>query len=173
MPNNSDGAGGWITPVLLGAVLGPTLQLQQPALWGLPAYVLLGISGLIAGAVSARIANASWRLAVVFATAALLAFSLCGWRAAVFAAQGIDEALEGRDLTVTGMVAAMPQRSETGVRFRLQVEAATAGGTPVRLPPQLYLGWYAAPCRAQATRWSCTDRLRTCMPASAGGWPCA
>src|SRR4051794_29750954 len=98
MPNNNDGAGGWITPALLGAVLGPMLQLQQPALWGLPAYVLLGVSGLIAGAASARIATASWRVTAVFATAALLAFSLCGLRAAAFAAQGLDATLEGRDV---------------------------------------------------------------------------
>ena len=44
MQNNNDG-GGRLTPALLGAVVGPALQVQQPALWGWPAYVaLLGLA---------------------------------------------------------------------------------------------------------------------------------
>lgn len=40
-------------------------------------------------------------------------------------------------------VAAMPQRSESGLRFRLDVESAQQQGQAVRLPPRLYLAWYA------------------------------
>src|SRR3954470_12948096 len=38
----------------------------------------------------------------------------------------------------------MPHRSDAGLRLRLEVEAAARGEQPVQLPPQLFLGWYAA-----------------------------
>lgn len=73
----------------------------------------------------------------------MLGFALCGLRATVFLGQGLNPALEGRDLAVVGLVAAMPQRNDGGLRFRLAVESATLDGAPVALPPQLLLGWYA------------------------------
>jgi competence protein ComEC len=147
--------GGWMTPALLGAVLGPALQLQQPALWAGAVYgsmAALGL-GMLAAVFSlgvrarvvqslARWQRAGVRAVVVLLAAVLLAFGLTGLRASHFIARGLDPALEGRDLLVTGVVAAMPQRNETGVRFRLEVEAATAAGAPVRVVPQVYLGWY-------------------------------
>jgi competence protein ComEC len=115
------------------------------------------------------------RAVFILLACALLAFALCGLRAARFAAQGLDPELEGRDIAVTGVVAAMPQRNETGVRFRLEVEDASAGGSPVRIPPQLYLGWYGgaipdrdgmlelqrqAPELRAGERWQMTVRLK-------------
>ena len=135
-------AGRWITPALAGAVLGPALQLQQPALWPAAAYAGLGVLGLLV------LAAAAWRRrdrggsALALLAVALLAFAACGWRADRFLARGLDPALEGRDLMVTGIVAAMPQPHEAGLRFRLEVESATAGGAPVRLAPLLSLGWH-------------------------------
>ncbi|MDP3170512.1 MAG: DNA internalization-related competence protein ComEC/Rec2, partial [Polaromonas sp.] len=38
---------------------------------------------------------------------------------------------------------AMPQRFDDGLRFRFAVESARLDGAPVRLPPRVYLGWYA------------------------------
>ena len=153
--HDNPGRGGWMTPTLWGAVLGPALQLQQPALWDGPVYALLVASALVGLAVIYAIglrapavpSGARWGQAVVRAgaillAAALLAFGLTGLRASHFLSHGLDPALEGRDVVVTGVVAAMPQRNETGTRFRLEVEAATAGGAPLRLVPQLYLGWY-------------------------------
>lgn len=132
----------WITPALAGAVLGPALQVQQPALWPAAAYAGLGVLGL------AVLAGAAWRRpGRGAAVLALLAFALagfgaCGWRADRFLARGLDPALEGRDLVVTGIVAALPQQHEAGLRFRLEVESATTGGVAVRLVPLLSLGWY-------------------------------
>ena len=139
--NNDQRAGGWATPAPLGAVLGPALQLQQPALWEGAAYAAMAAAaiGLL---LWARSRKARARSLIILMALALLGFGLTGLRASRFAAQGLDPALEGRDVTVTGIVAAMPQRSETGLRFRLKVESATVGGSPVRLVPQLYLGWY-------------------------------
>lgn len=132
----------WITPALAGAVIGPALQVRQPALWEATAYAALGVLGmtLLAGAAWWRGGRGGW--AIVLLAFALVGFAACGWRADRFLARGLDPALEGRDLVVTGIVAAMPQQHEAGLRFRLEVESATAGGVPVRLVPLLSLGWY-------------------------------
>ncbi|MBA3772849.1 MAG: DNA internalization-related competence protein ComEC/Rec2 [Ramlibacter sp.] len=143
MPNNHQRAGGWITPALLGAVVGTAVQLHQPALWDGAAYALLAAAavGTLFFARSPRHRWVTGPAAVLLAIAAA-AFAVAGLRACAFAAQALDPAMEGRDVTVVGIVAAMPQRNETGVRFRLRVESASVGGAPVRLVPQLYLGWY-------------------------------
>ncbi len=85
-----------------------------------------------------------WRRCTAFAAAALLAFSLCGLRATAFGHDALTPALEGRDIAVVGVVAAMPQRSEVGLRFRFSVESAMLDGAPAALPPQIYLSWYSS-----------------------------
>ncbi|NMM82631.1 DNA internalization-related competence protein ComEC/Rec2, partial [Acidovorax sp. SRB_14] len=95
--------------------------------------------------------------------------------AAHFAAQALAPALEGRDIRVTGVVAAMPQPIAAGLRLRLAVESAQLDGAAVRVPPLIDLGWYAgvwrdAPDPAQAQRpppplragerWQLTVRLK-------------
>jgi len=137
--------GGWMTPALAGAVLGPALQLQQPALWGGLEYAGLAVLGLALFALARPIGRTFVRVALILLAAGVLAFGLGGARALQFLSQSLDSQLEGKDLSVTGVVAAMPQRNETGLRFRFEVESAAAEGRPVRLPPQVYLGWYGAP----------------------------
>jgi competence protein ComEC len=138
--------GRWLMPLLAGAVLGPALQLQQAALWPWFAYAgAVGAGALLAGSRRVR-AHAG----LVLAAAALAAFGAAGWRADAFVAQGLDPALEGRDLAVTGIVAAMPQTSEAGIRFRFEVESAASDDEPVRVPPQLSVGWYAGPLPTEA-----------------------
>ncbi len=133
MQNNNHG-GARLTPALLGAVLGPALQLQQTVLWAWPVYAALLV--VAAGVFALR------RVPAILLAAAVLMFALCGLRAAHFSSQALDPALEGRDIAVVGVVAGMPQRNETGVRFRFEVESAAAAGQPVRFPQQIYLGWY-------------------------------
>jgi len=77
------------------------------------------------------------------AAIALLAFSLTGLRAARQAAQALAPELERQDVQVLGMVAAMPQPHEAGVRFAFEVEQAWRAGQPVELPPRLVVGWYS------------------------------
>ncbi|GAO26977.1 DNA internalization-related competence protein ComEC/Rec2 [Alicycliphilus sp. B1] len=72
--------------------------------------------------------------AFAWLAAALLTWSVCGLRAAAFLAGALAPQLEGRDLRVTGVVAAMPQPRETGLRLRLEVESALLDGAPVRVP---------------------------------------
>jgi len=137
---------GWGTPALLGAVLGAALQVRQPVLWPWPAYATSAALGLLA-ALAVAFSISVWRGAAVragcaFLAASLLSFSGCGWRALDFAAHALAPALESRDVSVTGVVAAMPQRNELGLRFRLEVESASLAGDAVDLVPEIYLGWY-------------------------------
>src|SRR3569623_461535 len=120
-----------IAPALIGMVAGTALQLQQAALWPVWAYGIGACAGVALLFLRRRPA-----ILLAFAT---LAFALTGLRAAAFISQSLDPSIEGRDVAVTGMVAAMPQRNESGLRFRLEVESSD-----VRLPPQLMLGWYGA-----------------------------
>ncbi|WP_137895034.1 DNA internalization-related competence protein ComEC/Rec2 [Ramlibacter sp. 2FC] len=160
---------GGLGPALAGFVMGTALQLQQPALWPawayavglLPALLLAGSSGL-------RARGLGWLLCAALA----MGFALTGLRAGAIAQRQLDPALEGRDLDVSGVVAAMPQRNEGGLRFRFEVESARLDQAPVSLPPQLYLGWWggvsdgaASPERQPAElrageRWQLRLRLK-------------
>jgi competence protein ComEC len=121
-----------ITPALGGVVAGTALQLQQESLWPAWAYGLVALFALLA--LWPRGGMRGLRVVLAFAA---LAFALTGWRAAWFQAHALDPSIEGKDVAVTGTVAAMPQRADGGIRFRFEVESADAP-----LPPQLLLGWY-------------------------------
>ena len=155
----------WV-PLLAGAVIGPVLQLQQRELWPLEVHAALAIAGLlllvllVAWGRLARIRGLG-----VLLLAAAVAFGACGLRAAVFVSRALDPALEGRDLVVTGTIAAMPQSGELGQRFRFEVEEASDEGRSVALPPRLSLAWYAsegqaAPRLFAGERWRLIVRLR-------------
>lgn len=173
----------WRVPaVLLGMVGGSALQLWQPALWPPEAYaVVLAFAFALAlalgmaagrqrsprevggplgsrGAASAR-RRLAWTFALAAGTAA--AFALCGLRASSFANQGLAAELEGRDIRITAVVTAMPQRSEAGVRLRLAVESAEwprllaeatsadaqRHGALPQLPPLIDVSWYGGALR--------------------------
>lgn len=178
---------GWWAPAwLLGAVAGAAAQLQQPRLWAGWAYavVLAAACLAVAGAAAAaarRRGAAAGRGAVAASVLALGAgflalFALTGLRAVGYASDGLAPALEGKDLRVTGVVAAMPQRNEAGTRVRLDVESAALDGAPVQLPHSIDLAWYGGPFRDAAgmadlqrqppalvagERWALTVRLKT------------
>ena len=127
---------------------GTALQLQERSLLPAPIYGLIVLVVSVPPLFLAIKSRAS-RWLTAFALLAL-AFAATGLRAGAFQAQALNPALEGRDITVTGMVAAMPQRNEAGLRLRLDVEAAELAGSPVKLPPAIYLGWYGASPRDEA-----------------------
>lgn len=83
-----------------------------------------------------NIANNLTLQMVALLLATCLGFGLTGLRASVFASQSLAPRWKGKDLTVTGMVAAMPQR-ESGLRFRFSVESAALDGEAVRVPPRV------------------------------------
>ncbi|UUZ71257.1 ComEC/Rec2 family competence protein [Polaromonas sp. P1(28)-8] len=140
-----------------GFITGVALQLQQPGLWPGSLYPALAVLAALAGVVM----GAWWLTAgrsspltlsirgfrgvgvVALALAALLGFGLTGWRATVFQSAALDPALEGRDIAVTGVVLAMPQPAEDGLRFRLGIESARLNGQTVTLPRHILLGWYS------------------------------
>jgi len=168
-----------LVPALLGVLLGNALQLQQAELMSAD-DCLLGMGlGLLLLAFGLRARWPVLRWGLVGAAFTVLAFASTGWRAQAFGSQTLAPALEGRDLAVTGVVAAMPQPFEGGVRFLLDLESASLDGQPLRLPPRLALGWYAgswargdAPAESMAElqrqpavlqageRWQMTVRLK-------------
>jgi competence protein ComEC len=133
-----------LAPGLLAFVGGAALQLQQAALQPWWVYMLCMLPALVGLASSAPYSIANWRRPTALLLAlVLLGFGLTGLRAGFFLADALSADLEGRDLVVTGVVAAMPQTHESGQRFRLAVASASWQGVPVRLPSQLYLSWYS------------------------------
>lgn len=163
-------------PALLTWVAGTALQLQQAQLWAWPVYGAGMVLALLLLTWQA-LPRTAWRgrVAMVALAFALLGFGATGLRAIVFLNQALLPELEGRDVVVTGRVAAMPQRSEAGLRFRFAVEQAQLDGQAVTVPPLIYLGWYGgfqgglgpvadmqrAPAAIQAgERWQMTVRLK-------------
>jgi competence protein ComEC len=124
-------------------VLGSALQLQQIDLFAWQIYmvfVLLALVGYMCAASKTIATNKRMGLALV--ALALLGFGATGLRANAYLVDGLNPALEGRDLRVTGVVANLPQRSEAGLRFRFEVESATLDGQSAHLPPRLDVAWY-------------------------------
>ena len=67
---------------------------------------------------------ADWRGRVVWLVGVLAGAGQAGWRAADFAAQAMDPALEGVLLLVSGRIDSLPQRGADGhQRFELAVDA--------------------------------------------------
>jgi competence protein ComEC len=117
--------------------------MTQSALWPLGTYlamVLLAVGALTL--LRLRVA-APWRAWGWFLACSVLFFGLTGGRASVFDAHRLAPALEGQNILITGMVAAMPQRNDLALRFLFDVESATLNGQDVMLPNRLELSWYS------------------------------
>ena len=144
----TSGTAVWLVPALLGVLAGTALQTLQASLLPRPALVAILVPGLgLLVALLRAGAGAWWRWWAMLLAVAALVFVQVGWRALVFEAQALAPALEGRDLQVTGVVAAMPQVTEAGLRFPVRVEQAWLDGVAVRLPPRIQLGWYGVAAR--------------------------
>jgi competence protein ComEC len=141
-PNNSQAR--LLFPALLGLVLGTALQLQQRELFALSVYLYSGLVALFLWALLIFLKpSIRWRMGVALVALAVLSFSVTGLRATLFLNQSLVPALEGQDVNVVGVVSAMPQHNEAGLRFRFEVESAQVRGQSVSLPPHLHLGWYS------------------------------
>ncbi|MBS0446203.1 MAG: DNA internalization-related competence protein ComEC/Rec2 [Proteobacteria bacterium] len=146
--NSGGGVSGRSLALLtLAWIAGTAWQLRQPVLWSWQACALALSIGLAAIVVSHRMPI---RFAMRRASSALAGLFLAGVLGAVCAdtqaawrlAEHLAPELEGRDLVVTGVVAGLPQRGPTGVRFRFDVESAQLDGRAVDVPQALALGWY-------------------------------
>ena len=142
---------GW-TPfaAMAGAIVGAAAQLQQSMLWPTWRYAaLVGTACVALYALSRTRPAARTHVAAVLVCAVLVGAGATGGRAAIYAGNALDPALEGRDLLLTGVVAQMPQHDESGTRFRFDVESAHWAGNaagdpaPPRWPRRIALGWYA------------------------------
>src|SRR5258705_6275256 len=100
----------FLAPALLGAVLGPALQLQQPALWPLASYLACMVAGVLAALACLLLSLPGWlrRIALLLAVA-VLAAGATGARALAYLDDALDPALEGRELVLTRIVAALAQ----------------------------------------------------------------
>ena len=151
----------------LGWVLGVALQLQQEALWHWVVYAAALTLGAALLLVAWRVPR--WRGWPLWLAVGLLAGAgLTGSRAALYAAHSLPAAMEGRDITVTGRIASLPQSTEMGLRFGLAVDSAFLNGQPVTLPERLQLSWFGGarsngaepPALKAGERWQLTVRLR-------------
>lgn len=148
---------------ILAFALGVLLLQMQPALpqWG--EWVTLG---LLLGL--PRLKWSGW-LARLLMLAACLAggFAWAGWRAEVRLADQLPVAWEGRDIEVTGVIAALPQDFSNGTRFEFAVEKTSTAAAV--LPRNIMLSWYQGrrdgeqferlPVRP-GERWRFTVRLK-------------
>ena len=150
-------------------VLGVSLLQWQPVLpsvlWIYALVPLFLTWALLPPATSRRQAllHRSWGALTCLATGFLWA-ALFGH---VKLADSLPEQWEGRDVRVSGVVAELPQQSERGLRFQLEVEQVQ---TPLaRVPKRISLNWYAEsdrngdrilPDLHAGQRWILTVRLR-------------
>lgn len=140
-----------LSPVLFGWVAGTALQLQQSNLFAVQTYLGLTLLSLCLLALAlARSSRLVARTLLVLLAFALLAFGVTGWRACAFMERALDPALEGRDINLIGVIAAMPHDNESGLRFRFDVESAQLNGASVTLPARLHLSWYAGRFHAES-----------------------
>ena len=173
-PFSPNGVARVLFAALLGFVLGTALQLQHAALFDGLVYGAIVLLALAAYALSAIKNIASgWRMGLALVALGLFGFGTAGLRATVYLGDTLDPALEGRDVRVTGVVANLPQRNESGLRFRLELESAVLDGQTVHVPPLIDVGWYGGdatlavpalnrlPADVKAgERWEMTLRLK-------------
>ena len=160
-----------ITPAALACVAASAAHLWHQPLWPLWTYALcagMALVGLLwGGRLLKRWPGTGW--ASVFFSVWGLVFALAGLRAVWHAEQLLAPDLEGRDLSVVGVVSALPQRTEDSLRFRLAIESAHLQGQRVAVPPEVLLGWYAGrwghqdhasiPALRAGERWRMVVRL--------------
>jgi competence protein ComEC len=139
---------------------------QQPLLPDLTgAAVLVPLAAL--WLLAARRNGAAARMAA--RAVAVVAFAIAGyfWSATMAhwnLASALPEPWEGRDIELSGVIAAMTQPAERGVRFVFDVEKVYTPGAEV--PPRISLTWYQWRDTAQVAdllpgqRWRLSARLR-------------
>lgn len=121
---------------------------ELPSLWWMLTLLPLGVL--------------TWRrpawLPAVFFVAGVAWASL---RAGIILADSLPRELEGQDILVTGHVADIPRRTDFGLQFEFDVEAAEQAGTGVRLPSRILLsGEEGLLAPRAAERWRLAVRLK-------------
>ncbi|HKO87408.1 MAG TPA: DNA internalization-related competence protein ComEC/Rec2, partial [Burkholderiales bacterium] len=146
---------------VLGFAFGTWLLQQQATLAGGDWLICLALAGIALLWLRTKAAPRALIFGIAGAALGFVwAASFAHWRMA----DRLDPDVEGRDVTVTGVVASLPQPFERGVRFDFDVEHS---GAP--LPDRIALSWYngysadefqqVLPIRA-GERWRLTVRLK-------------
>lgn len=119
---------------------------------------------------AARVACVVWVSGL--AAAVVAGYGYAAWRADSRLGDALDEALEGRDVQITGHVASLPRDDGNGVRFEFESDchesaSEACAGTPTRVLLSWYRGFWGDPRTARAVpvlqpgeRWRLTVRLK-------------
>ena len=119
--------------------LGVLFLQMQAELFGLPVFA--GLAGV--GVVLLLLRRQRFSpLALTLLAGLLLGFSWAGGRAQWRLADELPPAWESRDIELTGVIAALPQRSGNGERFMFDVE--TVHTPEAVVPARIQLSWYHA-----------------------------
>jgi competence protein ComEC len=146
----------------LAAFVAGVLLLQQCA--ALPSSAALAaIAGCAAATIGSAVAlgrrRALLRRAGAALAAALIGFGYAAVVAQLRLADQLDFKDEGREVQVTGIVAAMPVHGERGVRFAFDVQAVEP--PDVHVPEHIFLTWYQpSEVPRPAEQWRFSVRLR-------------
>jgi competence protein ComEC len=135
---------------------------QQAALPVLPAYWPLAVIVLLLPHANGKLLNAARRAAILLC-AALLGFSYAAWIAQYRLSDALPDEWQGKNITITGVVAEMPRLHERGLRFAFDVESVQTEGAHVPRHIQLstYDGDSNDPLELSAgERWQLTVRLK-------------
>ena len=168
----------------VGFVLGVLLlqgQAQLPS-WAMWLALAIALSCCVLLRQRVRRVNAgAYRPALQVVSSLALAMLLGFAWTALFAqwrlSDALDPALEGRDVMLVGVVAALPQPFDRGLRFEFEVESAQLPATspstspiaaPAQVPERIQLAWYRGPQPEDTAelplrageRWRFTVRLR-------------
>lgn len=154
--------------LLLGFACGVCLLQTRPALPGVVHAVFLFMALMLAAALACRMRRASARMLARAASGAVAGFLWAALMASHYLAEELPAALEGQELTVTGVVANLPYRFERGLRFQFTVEqAAGPDGGALALPPRIALSWYddpraklSPPALRAGERWQLSVKLK-------------
>ena len=159
---------------ILGFLLGVCALQMQAVLPQFPAMVIAAIGAALATCawgVGQRRSSAVLIVAGFFAVVAGagLGFGWAQWRAEIRMAESLPSESEGRDIELIGVIASLPQLTERGTRFELDIEKILSKDAVV--PSHLSLTWYVetdrktaektlAPVLAPGERWHLTVRLK-------------
>ena len=164
---------------LLAWVVSSWLQLLQPTLshpWIYASYVAAAFVFIayiaINSALNIRKYSRIFLAVCMLLASGCAAFGLTGLRAVAYASHQLAPAFEGRDIEVVGVVSAMPQVSDIGTRFQLDVESAQLLTTTdqvqskqvVALPSKISLSWYGGVFGATETAGDMVVLQRKPMP---------
>lgn len=135
---------------------------QQAALPAIPTYWPVVILLLLLPRANGKVQSLA-RHAVLALCAALLGFSYAAWTAQHRLSDALPDEWQGKNITITGIVAEMPRSHERGLRFAFDVESVQTEG--VHVPHHIQLATYDSDANlplelSAGERWRLTVRLK-------------